>query len=56
MQLDTYPVLEPMCRRSGLCNKVENGGGLYCPSRLPLLILSVMKAEEAHGSGPTFSH
>ena len=31
-----YLAIDPMCRRSGLCSKVEKGGGLLCPSKLPL--------------------
>ena len=43
--LCTHPVFEPICLRSGLCKRVERGGGLYCPSKLPLKVESVNKSE-----------
>ena len=36
MSIPIHLVFEPICLRSDLCKSVEKGGGLYCPSRLPL--------------------
>ena len=35
-------MFEPRCLRSGRCSRVEKGGGLKCPSRLPLQTFSMI--------------
>lgn len=35
-------MFEPTCLRSGRCSRVEKGGGVKCPSRLPLQLFSMI--------------